>query len=91
MSWSSVVALVTRLLAGRSGVCISTGAGIISPSPLENEPALGPTQLPVRLLLRYLKGWGVLTPYHLLSPKVRMSGVIPLLPLYALCLGQGRL
>ena len=51
VSWSSVVSVVTRLRAGKSGICIPTGIGIFF---LQNESALGPTQLPIRWLLRYL-------------------------------------
>jgi hypothetical protein len=74
--------IVTRLRAGRSGICVPAGARDFSLQ--KTIPALGPTQPPIQWVLsRRSCDRGVTLTTDRLAAGLRMSGAVPLLPLYA--------
>ena len=83
-----MVGVVTRLLAGRSGVRIPVGAGDFSVSQnLQTGAGSHPVLylMGAEVLSRRQSGGGVKLSTHFhLEPRLRMSGVIPQLPLYAM-------
>ena len=94
--WSrgSVVGAVTRLLAGRSGVRIPVGAGDFSVSQNLQTGSASHSALYLmgaEVLSRGKSGRGVKLSTHFhLELRLRMSGVIPQLPLYAIMALTGR-